>query len=59
MNNRIMRMCIARKGAKDLPILAQGLSAVFVADLPAVLFIRHPSGGLEGLSAVLLAGCFR
>jgi hypothetical protein len=52
-------MCIARKGAKDLPILAQGLSAVFVADLPAVLFIRHPSGGLEGLSAVLLAGCFR
>jgi len=36
-------------------------------DLPAILFIRRPSGGLEGLSAVFLddlsadfmAGCFR
>ena len=43
MNNRIMRMCTARKGVKDLPILAQGL--------PAVL--------LEGLSAVFMADCFR
>ena len=38
-----MRMCTARKGVKDLPILAQGLPAVF----------------LEGLPAVLLAECFR
>jgi len=36
-------MCTARKGVKDLPILAQGLPAVF----------------LEGLSAVFMAGCFR
>ena len=36
-------MCTARKGVKDLPILAQGLPAVF----------------LEGLPAVLLAECFR
>jgi hypothetical protein len=42
----------------DLPILAQGLSAIlledlsafFLADLPAVLFIRRPSGGLADLT---------
>ena len=31
-----MRMCSARKGVKDLPILAQGLPAVFLEGLPAV-----------------------
>jgi hypothetical protein len=34
---------------KDLPILPQGLSAVFKEDLPANLFIRRLSGGLAGL----------
>jgi len=29
-------MCTARNGVKDLPILAQGLSAVLLEDLPAV-----------------------
>ena len=29
-------MCSARKGVKDLPILAQGLPAVFLEGLPAV-----------------------
>jgi hypothetical protein len=38
-----MRVCKAREGVKDLPILAQSLSAVF--------FIRRLCGGL--------AGCFR
>jgi len=30
-------MCTARKGLKDLPILAQGFPAVFVADWRGVL----------------------
>jgi len=30
-------MCTARKGVRDSPILAQGLPAVFLEDLPAVL----------------------
>jgi len=59
MNNRIMRMCKAPKGVRDLPISAQGL--------PAVFFIRRLYGGLEGLPAVCLeglstvfmTGCFR
>jgi len=36
-------MCTARKGVEDLPILAQGLPAIF----------------LEGLPAVFMADCFR
>jgi len=36
-------MCTSRKRMKDLPILAQGLSASSEADLPAV--------SLDGLSA--------
>jgi hypothetical protein len=40
-------MHTARKRVKDLPILAQGLPAVFVEGLPAVLFIRRPSGGFN------------
>jgi hypothetical protein len=29
-------MCTTRKGVKDLPILAQGLPAVLLADLSAI-----------------------
>jgi len=36
MNNKKMRMCIARKGVKDLPILVQSLSAVLLEELSAV-----------------------
>jgi len=35
----------------DLPILAQGLPALFLEGLPAVLFIRRSSGGLADLFA--------
>ena len=50
----------------DLPIFAQGLPALRLACLPAVLraglsamfFIRRLCGGLAGLSAVIMAGCF-
>jgi len=60
-------MCTARKEVKYLPISAQGLPAVILAGLPAVrleglpavFFIRRFYGGLAGLSAVFLAGCFR
>ena len=38
MKNRIMRMCAAHKGVKDLPILPQGLPAVRRAGLPAGLW---------------------
>jgi hypothetical protein len=51
MNNRIMIMCTARKGVKDLPISAQGLPAIFLAGLPAVC--------LEGLPAVLFTRLWR
>jgi len=44
-------MCTARKGVKDLPILAQGLPAIFLEGLSAIF--------LEGLPAVFMADCFR
>ena len=42
----------------DLSILAQGLPAVLRAGLSAMFFIRRLCGGLAGLSAVIMAGCF-
>jgi len=39
-------MCTARKGVKDLPILAQGLSAIFLEGLPAVFVAEWRTGGL-------------
>jgi len=48
ISNGIMRVCKARKGVKDLPILAQGL--------PAFFLIRRLYGGLAGLSVDSVAG---
>jgi len=50
-----MKMCIARKGVKDLPILAPSLPAVILAGLPAVLLVRRLSCPPSFLSAVFVA----
>ena len=38
-----MRMCASRKGVKDVPILPQGLPAVFPEGLSVVFVVACPS----------------